>query len=297
MWVASRRITRLAKTQRKALCGGCKLKKIDKNQYTAYGNKGTKTSIVTFLDILGYRNYVKDADGPLNDKLALLKQTVEKGYKYVRDDIFPKQSDSQRFWETKTFSDNISIFYPLRNGQIFAPGHDTCSDNIVLALFHVTSLLASLQMEMIRSGGFFVRGSIAVGEAYVDDNFIFSDGLIEAYESENKDAIDPRIIFSKSAAESIDKYIENGSNGDRFDYLYGITKDADGLYYVDYLKHLEDESEFSKDNFLDIHKEYLTKKINDFKNDPKCLRKYLWSVNYHNRFCGSVGMTDKILQV
>lgn len=271
------------------------MKNIDKNQYTAYGNKDTKTSIVTFLDILGYRDFVlKDSDGLLlNDKLALLKQSVEKSYKYVRDNVIPEQIDSQRFWETKTFSDNISIFYPVRNEQISVPGHHTCSDKTVLTLFHVTSLLAYLQMEMIRSGGFFVRGAIAVGEAYVDDNFILSDGLIEAYESETKDAIDPRIIFSKSAANSIDRYIENGRNGDKFDFLCGIARDTDGLYYVDYLSQLEDEGEFSRDQFLNSHKEHLLKKLEGVKNNPKCLRKYLWSVNYHNRFCDSVGITDK----
>lgn len=269
------------------------MKDIDRNQYTAYGNKGTKTSILTFLDVLGYRDFVKTpVEGVgLNEKLALLKRSIEKSYNYVRDNVIPEAIDSQRFWETRTFSDNISIFYPIRNEKISIPGHSTCSDKAILALFHVVSLVSYLQMEMIRTGGFFIRGGIAVGEAYVDDNFIFSDGLIEAYDSEAKDAIDPRIILSKSVCTIVQNYIDKGRNGDDFDFLYCIGKDADGLYYVDYLKELTEKGEFSRDLYLACHKEQILKKLEQFKGNSKCLRKYLWSANYHNRFCDSEGMT------
>lgn len=155
------------------------MKEENKNPYTAYGNTKTRTSIVASLDILGYQNFIKSKypKKTLNRKLRLLRQCVEKSYEHVRDYEIPTAIGCQRFWESRAYSDNISICYPVRTDHIDCPEHPKCSDNTILALCHVFFMLSHFQLDMIRNGGFFVRGAIAVGEAFVDNNIIFGDAL------------------------------------------------------------------------------------------------------------------------
>lgn len=265
-----------------------------KNPYTSYENISTLPSIVASLDILGYQNFIRSKypKKTLNRKLRLLRLCVENSYKYVRDTRVPAVIDCQKFWETRAYSDNISICYPIRSDQITCPGYPKCSDNIILALFHVLFLLSHFQLEMIRTGGFFVRGAIAVGEAFVDNNIIFGDALLEAHNTEQKVAIDPRIILAPSSIKVVKDYLCNNRNGDEFNYLAELSKDADGVYFVDYLNFLKLEGDFSKEEYLKVHKRRVSKKMRLFNCDPKILRKYQWVANYHNEYCVQHSIDD-----
>src|SRR5687767_5770696 len=62
--------------------------------------------------------------------------------------------------------------------------------------------LAAFQLRMAMEG-YFIRGAIAVGDAYVDEIAVFGEALIEAYEGESRLARDPRIILTESAVNSV----------------------------------------------------------------------------------------------
>ena len=48
--------------------------------------------------------------------------------------------------------------------------------------------------------GFFMRGAISLGDAYVDDVVVYGSAFIEAHDGEVELARDPRIILCTSAA-------------------------------------------------------------------------------------------------
>lgn len=267
---------------------GNELKEIDKNPYTACGNKDTKRSIVTFTDILGYQSYVlKYKELTINQKLERLRGCIANSYKHAKDNIIPAETDSQRYWETKTFSDNISIFYPVRDEVIVDPSKPTCEDKEMLGLFHVTLLMAYLQLEMVRSGGFFIRGGISIGDAFVAEDMVYSDGLIEAYKAESKQAKNPRVIFSTSAAKVIRRFIKKMKEGQEI-FLHGIAKDEDSKFYVNYLSFLDDKGEFSQAEYLEMHKGQIIYQLEMNRGKVNNIKKYSWSAKYHNEYCKSV---------
>ena len=274
-----------------------------KNPYTACGNANTKTSVVACLDVLGYRNLIASCSSKaeLNHKLHLLHECIAKTYDYVRDKDIPDAIGCQRFWETRTYSDNISICYPVRDDQINCPDHAKCSDNTILAISHVLSLLGKFQLEMICVGELFIRGAIAIGEAFVDDNIIYGDALLEAHDTEQAIAIDPRIILAPSAAARVDSYLCSNRQGDDVDFLEDLSRDADGACFIDYLSILNVGGVASKTECLytslKTHKDIVTKNLINYSNRPNVLRKYNWVAEYHNRYCIDNNISDKGLHI
>lgn len=70
------------------------------------------------------------------------------------------------------------------------------------------------------------RGGIAVNYHFNDDSFTFSAGLIDAYRVESTSAKYPRIVIAPDVIELVFPYGNISKN---------ITKEDDGLYFVDFL--------------------------------------------------------------
>jgi hypothetical protein len=63
-----------------------------------------------------------------------------------------------------------------------------------MGLLHMLYSLTSLSFELLCLG-YFVRGAIALGKLYHDDEMVFGDALVRAYELETSVARFPRILF------------------------------------------------------------------------------------------------------
>jgi hypothetical protein len=136
-------------------------------------------------------------------------------------------------------------------------------------------------------GGFFVRGAIAIGNAYVDDIAVFGDALTEAYAGESKLARDPRVILTKNSVAATKHHLKYYGNPNHSPQASDLLKDSDGQWFVNYLEAVmiavDEVGPFYKE-FAE-HKQAVEEKLTKYGGNPVIFAKYSWVANYHNFFC------------
>lgn len=228
------------------------------------GSPRLETSLVVFLDILGYRDLI--TEGPEQETLTRLRSVVDRTYQHLRGSGGPLGSD-ERFYEIKTFSDNIIIGCP-------------CSDDFEFELGYILSGASYFQLQMALAN-FFVRGAITFGNLYIDENIIFGSALIEAYREENEVAANPRIILSQSMESYIREHI-----GYYQSHLYRrIYCDTDRRYFLNYLEILLIDPARIDRALLMQHRNIIERNLDRYQAEPKIRSKYVWVARYHNYFC------------
>ena len=131
-------------------------------------------SVFAYFDILGYVGMVQAAYAVGAQSLALIKihDALTGGREWLEEKHFANEFHSafrkDRF-ALKAFTDNIAIGWPVR-------------DNAEAELGDAFGKLIDFQFHMSLAG-FFVRGAIAIGEAYVDDVAVFGNALLEAHDA------------------------------------------------------------------------------------------------------------------
>lgn len=135
--------------------------------------------------------------------------------------------------------------------------------------------------------GFFVRGAISIGNAFVDDIAVFGDALSSAYHGETALARDPRVILTDEAVAATRKHLEYYSEPKHSPQATYLLKDADGQWFLNYLESIM-IAEYEAGPFyepLEKHKEQVEKKLAEHASNPPVFAKYAWVANYHNAFC------------
>ncbi|NQT77614.1 MAG: hypothetical protein HQ565_07865 [Bacteroidetes bacterium] len=150
----------------------------------------TEPRIICFLDILGFRDFVRVYEA---DSSSTFLQDIQESFKLTQDHLLNKSAITQnidteliKHIEYQTFSDNVCISIPYFDNE-----RDFLSNFNILITF-----ARGFQLIMM-SKGFFIRGGVSIGSYYADDNIIFSKGLINAYDLERLKAIYPRIVIDK----------------------------------------------------------------------------------------------------
>lgn len=233
-----------------------------------------RPSVVAFVDILGYKDYIKTAfeKGEAQVELSRLRNALDEAYLHLKDAARERSIEGKASFAVRTFTDNLLIAYPV-NEQAGSWS----------ALMMVFTYLEHLQMQLARQG-YFVRGAISVGDLYADEDIVFGPALLEAYESEGKDAMSPRIILGDSAEKSLREHCIE----------YQVTKvpdvliDSDNRVFVDYLENnvmiaFPDDGPFF--DWLEDHKCAVVAKLKEFGTIPRIRQKYEWVAAYHNAFC------------
>lgn len=152
----------------------------------------TEERIVCFADILGFKRIVEEYDEkPDSTILQDLKEALDSAYSTT----ITKFTQNTQL-DYRVFSDCLCISIPYFDEEDF-----------ITQLFVISQSIKVFQTQLMLKG-FFVRGAIAFGSHYEDENMIFSNALIEAYliESNIKDdnkAIYSRIALSKPLAEKL----------------------------------------------------------------------------------------------
>jgi hypothetical protein len=193
--------------------------------------------IVAFIDILGFSQMVRDDCENKNGKKHFDELRVS--YLSIRD----KYRD---YADIKQFSDSIIVSLPL-NMENFNKIIEI-SRNIQKELF-MRRILA--------------RGGISFGRHYTESDFIFSEGLINAYILEKDNAKNPRILISKDLFElflNTEQLLNEGK----------ILKEDDNKYFVHYINLISAKE--CENIFVDLSK------ID--KNDYSIREKYRWIYEY-----------------
>lgn len=189
--------------------------------------------IIAFIDILGFKNIVRN-EYECEKVNAILKLPY-----YIRKDDLPKISKLSGVMMT-SISDSIVISVKISNPS---------------AMNKIVRMVTVLVQSLLSYAGILLRGGIALGKVFHDEEVVYGPGLVNAYELESKLAIYPRIIISEKDLDEIvyqHKQISAESNYEKF------KKDKDGMLYLDIFK-LSNKSELYK--YLDILEENATTDI------------------------------------
>jgi len=260
-----------------------------RNPYiNAQGQRELQKSIIAFVDILGFRELVRNAKkaGKSQEVFTDFHQVLSTWFNRIEDmkkDTFkmPFVGGKKDNYTIRIFTDCIAIGCPIKKDGYKYNFIEGCNE-----FFDILSTLYIFQLEMINLG-YFVRGAIAVDELYMDDIIIYGNGISEAYETESKHAKFPRIILTESAKNLFQEIDKAFSNKKIENYLTSyLYKDSDGLLFLNYLESIKiGESNYEFVGELEKHKEMLRKKLSEFRNKPQILEKYVWAAKYHNLFC------------
>ena len=212
--------------------------------------------VISYIDMLGTTAKIEASD---NIQAFLHMKTI---YEQMIG-VFTEGSMKTENIKIKVFSDNI----------IIAKETNSSDDAIMLNLNQMIALAASFQFRAMLSG-WPVRGGITIGNLYIDDTFVWGEGLLRAYKLESKIAINPRIVIDPSIEEK---------------YINGIKlwrKDA-GLPIVNYLALCANEETMKgvKNPIIEM--------LNSASEET--IGKIDWLKNDFNRICTERNYTDLII--
>lgn len=236
---------------------------------------GYKESIITFIDILGFRDIVQNKKK--HDEILRILKATNKFFRYGTE--VPEDPDSYgaRFIN---FSDSIVRTLPINSET-----NILCRIGILfLELIH----LLHAQCELLQYG-IFVRGAMTIDLIYHDESLIFGPGLISAYDVEQCAALYPRIVIDPKvlASHETNELLRSDNNSfeDEQEILQKLLRCAsDGVWFIDYLKAMISEVDEMENYWLLVEKH--RELILDFYNQPRIIGnvaiKYNWLVQYHN---------------
>jgi hypothetical protein len=258
-----------------------------RNPYRAKGSAAKPTkSLVAFLDILGFRNdmvsaYKKGPDAAAS-LLTRLRAALDRAHTHLHDDLSGTGQTKHDSWYVKAFTDNVVIGMPICE--------DSESD-----LGLMFSLTAAFQRELV-SSGFFVRGAVAVGEAYMDDEIVFGDAVLRAYEGEKALARDPRIILTESAMDVIRLHLDYYGKTEDSPYNDQVLLDADGQAFINYMEVvIEGRGRKPIRGNFRRHKEMVETQLQRFNSQPGIWSKYAWVAAYHDFLVGDLRLGKSLL--
>ena len=153
--------------------------------------------------------------------------------------------------------------------------HGTLNQSYALYLKKVWLYQLSMALE-----NFFIRGAITVGDLFLDENTVFGQTLLEAYELESRSMLAIRELFSQ---EDVVKYLRRHigfyGNPRHAPQTREVLLDADGEIFVHYLYLLIDQASYNPYlNAEDLanHKEIV---IRNIENISKYTEDYGKNIN------------------
>lgn len=214
-----------------------------------------KEHYVAFLDILGFKTLLKTTS------CEEIYSIFEVLHKKTHAKLNQNGVEIQAFNHIKhtILSNSIIVYIESDIEDAFA------------ALIHVCK---QLQFSLANRGKpILLRGGIAIGDLFYENDIIYGNGLASAYLLENNLAKYPRIVFS---GDTLDKGLQNTKY--MFVDMEGIIRpykeDDDALFYIDYLF-----PDFCNTNELIKYFDALIKECNFFLNqaiDQNLREKYIW---------------------
>lgn len=225
--------------------------------------------VVLFLDILGFKSIIDktyNSDG--SDNLEQIDRLYE-ALKDMKVNVkFRRRASSHVVTQ---FSDSIVVSF------------EEDEEKAVFILFDdIQNLLVNLIFK-----GIICRGAISYGKLVHDSKIVFGPALIDAYETESKAALYPRVILDKTIVDigrKFQKIRQLSLFGDTTDDLLNkrLKKDTDEKYFVDYFYNAR--YQMTEDIFIPYYVDSLKRIITSGQNfkSPDLNVKYGWMKNKFN---------------
>jgi hypothetical protein len=247
------------------------------NPYTQSGGPPQMLpSFVCYADILGYSKLSKDAleSGNGEQFLRRLHHALSQGYARVREHSERLIGGDTPFFYIKIFTDNIVVGYPLYS-----------SPDGEFELGHILGTFAEFQFGLAMEG-FFLRGGIAYGNHYMDENIVFGDAFLQAV-GLDKGGGPPRLTLAPSAIQMVRRHLGYFGEPEWSPTYEGLYEDADGTIFLNYLSEAfmayPDGGVFL--DWVEAHQRSVTQKLQEYRGSPGIRSKYEWAARYHNFFC------------
>ena len=251
---------------------------------SAAGPRGYEDCLVTFIDVLGFREIVETRDpADVHDLLEHMRRTNES------DDVPTNRIQEVRV-QPRLFTRQIS------DAVVRVVTIDTQFYNG--ALFWELWLLALVQTDLIQRG-FLIRGGMAMGElniGYNGDGQLFGPAFNRAYQIETEEAIFPRIVVDDEIVTAVQHDERLGSEHhtreedfERVNNLLGTGEDD--TRFIDYLRTVQPDSNVDIVAVLRAERDLVRARRHAGMNH-RIARKYNWLTNYHNGFIREFSDTD-----
>jgi hypothetical protein len=232
-----------------------------------------KSAVVTFLDVLGFKDLVMRLPRLEISRVLGLFQTFS-----APNTAAGKRGAYEPY--AMAFSDSVIRVRPIqtRENRHFQVG----------LLFQELSDLLHAQGELV-SKGVLIRGAVTVGDIAVERPKIFGPGFIEAYEWESQVAKYPRIVVADAALKALerDPLLRAGHHDvkeEQKNVFSMLSQADDGVWFIDYLRYFPAEMDHETDHlpFLEQHRDLIRAGGNAFKTVNSAAQKYVWLAHYHN---------------
>jgi hypothetical protein len=243
---------------------------------------GYEDCIVSFIDVLGFRELLKKPAADVIRILTILRKFAS------ADDRRPNTRQAKELRATsRAFSESVS------DAVVRIRVYDTQYRDG--AFFHELIDLLHAQVDCVNND-VLVRAGVAIGRAHVGANGegpIFGDAMARAYRIESEEAIYPRIVVDDDAYQAFlnDERLRSEDNDldeerAHVDRLLCIGED--GTRYIDYLRAALGECDCEIDyyDFLRRHADLIRSGLNTTKGRVR--RKYVWLSRYHDQVVGEL---------
>lgn len=234
-----------------------------------------KKAVVTFLDVLGFRDLV------LRQPRAEISNTLDLFQSFSA----PNSAAGVRGINepyAMVFSDSVIRVRPIntQKNRRYPIG----------LLFHELLDLLLAQGELVAKG-ILVRGAVTVGDIAVERPKIFGPGFIEAYDWESRIAKYPRIVISDVALTALEtdpllRAVHHDLAEEQDSVFEMLSQADDGIWFIDYLRRFPEELDRESDHrpFLEQHRDLIRtagKMLAAARYHPAA-EKYVWLARYHN---------------
>ena len=239
--------------------------------------------IVAFIDILGFKELIDKTVDKDNNDIDEEIAAITEAYKIIRniwdlDEVVKPDELSKKIeTENKKKQKVVSIF----SDSIVVSFLQTNPSEIFFTLIELKWMIMSLI-----NRGILCRGALTYGKLIHTDKMIFGPALVEAYITESKAALYPRVIISRELIQLAGKYKSDiHTSSEEIDYVKGLlTKDTDGMYYIDYFLGAQselDEPEYDFPKYISKMGDLIKKGCRSRRPDVKI--KYMWMREKINR--------------
>jgi hypothetical protein len=226
-----------------------------------------------YADILGWtekaRAEIKVGKGI--DYLRLVHRTLSAAYVELREQAAPGTKVGAPFFDINIFTDNVAIAFPALGSRRYA-------ESEIVSMFFV---FRRFQAALARAG-LFLRGAVAFGDHYQDNDFVLGEALLEAIESGKSGP--PRIVLTPSIVELVKIHIKFYGDVRQSPHFCNLFMDTDGFLFLDYLSNAFGafpDGPIFFDN-LRSHQQNINDGLLKYRGDVKVLKKFQWLAGYHN---------------
>jgi len=185
--------------------------------------KNYENRIVLFLDLLAFKKQINETikdDREIFEKTSFIIETIKEMTDVAQES--PKKTSKV----VTQFSDSIVISFKSDDKK-----------EIPKIFFVLQKLIAKLIARDI-----LCRGAISYGLLYHKNNMIFGPALVDAYETESKAALYPRVILDKSVIDIMrENYVIMSKSSHPYRKIVFEEKvnsylktDTDDKFYIDY---------------------------------------------------------------